>query len=320
MFTSTGSSRESWLNSFWLMTSAHRSNPAARAISGPWSTTFVDPPIAITTTNALRNAAGVTMSRGRMPAALIVASNSASSAGNGLGAALVVGGGSDHVQWFHAEHADERLHRVVREHAAAAALARARVQREAGTDVRVGIGRELERGHEVDGLAGHGIDPGVDRSVGDHQRGGVVLEQGREGADGRLVAGDDRDDPRHVVGLEVRLGAVVDQLAARQRVAHPVGAVELAVGDTQGERRRDQPHGQIVGVDPLRQRSVHRVDLRSHAQVALAVAQRADDAPHGIVHLGDVLTQEAGSPDALDVASRIPRHELTGRRSSTSCS
>jgi len=42
----------------------------------------VEPPIAITTTNALRMEAGVTMSRGRMPAALIVESNSASSAAN----------------------------------------------------------------------------------------------------------------------------------------------------------------------------------------------------------------------------------------------
>ena len=139
-----------------------------------------------------------------------------------------------------------------------------------------------------------------------------MLEQGGQGADGRLVARDDRDDPRHVVRLEVRLGAVVHQLAARQRVPHPVGAVELAVGDAQGERRSDETNGEIVVVDPLGQRFVHRVDLRPHAEVALAVAERADDAPHGIVHLGDVLTQEAGGPDALDVASGISRHELTG--------
>ena len=82
MFTRTGRSRESWLNSCWLITSAQRSSPAARAISGPWSATLVDPPIAITTTNALRIEAGVTMSRGRMPAAEIRASSAASSSGN----------------------------------------------------------------------------------------------------------------------------------------------------------------------------------------------------------------------------------------------
>ena len=45
--TSTGSRRESSLNSLWLITSSQRSNPAARAISTLWSTTFVEPPIAI---------------------------------------------------------------------------------------------------------------------------------------------------------------------------------------------------------------------------------------------------------------------------------
>ena len=157
-----------------------------------------------------------------------------------------------------------------------------------------------------------GIDPGVDRTVGEHQRGDVVLEQGGQRADGRLVARDDRDDAGHVVGLEVRLGVVVHQLATGQRVAHPVGAVELAVGDPEGERRRDEANREVVVVDPLGQRLVHRVDLRPHAEVALAVAERADDAPHGVVHLGDVLAQEARGPDALDVASGIPRHELTG--------
>ena len=169
---------------------------------------------------------------------------------------------------------------------------------------------------EVDGLAGHRIDPGVDRAVGEHQRGDVVLEQGGQRADGRLVARDDGDDAGHVVGLEVRLRAVVDELAARQRVPHPVGAVELAVGDAEGERRRDETNGEVVVVDPLRQRLVHRVDLRPHAEVALAVAERADDAPHGVVHLGDVLAEEASGPDALDVASGISRHELAGHVSS----
>ena len=120
--------------------------------------------------------------------------------------------------------------------------------------------------------------------------------------------------PGHVVGLEVRLGAVVHQLATRQRVAHAVGAVELAVGDPEGERRGDEPNGEVVVVDPLGQRLVHRVDLRPHAEVALAVAERADDAPHGVVHLGDVLAEEASGADALDVASGVSRHELTGRR------
>ena len=39
---------------------------------------------------------------------------------------------------------------------------------------------------------------------------------------------------------------VVDELAADEREAHLRRAVELAVGDAQGERRRDQAHRQVV--------------------------------------------------------------------------
>ena len=67
MLTSTGSRRDSALNSLWLSTSSQRSIPAARAISTLCSITLVDPPIAIVTVSALRSDAGVTMSRGRMP-------------------------------------------------------------------------------------------------------------------------------------------------------------------------------------------------------------------------------------------------------------
>ena len=110
-------------------------------------------------------------------------------------------------------------------------------------------------GHEVDGLAGLRVDAGLDRAVGEQHRRLVVLEDGRERADGWLVARDDGDQPCHVVGVQVHVDAVVDQLAADQRVAHAVGAVELAVGDAEGERRRDQPDGQVVAPDPLRQRA-----------------------------------------------------------------
>ena len=82
MFTITGSRRESALKSLRLTTSAHRSNPAARAISTLCSTTFVDPPIAIATVSALRSEAGVTMSRGRIPASVIATRQSISWPGN----------------------------------------------------------------------------------------------------------------------------------------------------------------------------------------------------------------------------------------------
>ena len=82
MLTSTGSRRESALNSLWLSTSSQRSKPAARAISTLCSTTLVDPPIAIVTVRALRSDAGVTMSRGVIPALVIATRQSISWFGN----------------------------------------------------------------------------------------------------------------------------------------------------------------------------------------------------------------------------------------------
>ena len=104
---------------------AQRSNPAARAISTLCSTTLVDPPIAIVTVRALRSDVGVTMSRGRDPGVGHRDQAVDQLVGELLQAARVVGRRRDHLQRLHTEHGDERLHRVVGEHAAAAALARA---------------------------------------------------------------------------------------------------------------------------------------------------------------------------------------------------
>ena len=84
MFTSTGRRRARSLNSSWLRTSPHRSMPAARAISTLCNTTLVEPPMAIATARALRSAAGVTMSRGRIPRLVIVIRQSTTCSGNSL--------------------------------------------------------------------------------------------------------------------------------------------------------------------------------------------------------------------------------------------
>ena len=81
-FTSTGTRRDSALNSFWLRTSFHRSMPAARAISTACSATLVDPPIAMATVSAFLSDVGVTMSRGLMPRLVIVSRQSTSWSGN----------------------------------------------------------------------------------------------------------------------------------------------------------------------------------------------------------------------------------------------
>ena len=119
--------------------------PAARAISTLCSATLVEPPIAIATVSALRSDAGVTMSRGRMPVRVIATRQSTSCVGELVEPARVVGGRRHHVQRLHAEHGDERLHGVVGEHAAAAALAGAGVQRDPRARARVGIAGDLER-------------------------------------------------------------------------------------------------------------------------------------------------------------------------------
>jgi hypothetical protein len=56
------------------MTSFQKSaKPAARAISGACSVTLVEPPIAIETITALRIESRLTMSRGLMPLAIMLA-------------------------------------------------------------------------------------------------------------------------------------------------------------------------------------------------------------------------------------------------------
>ena len=109
------------------MTSFQKSMPAARAISGACSVTLVEPPIAIATITALRSADGVTMSRGRMPCAVIVSEVVDELVGERRRTPRVVRGRRHHVQRLHADDADEGLHGVVGEHAAAAAEAGAGV-------------------------------------------------------------------------------------------------------------------------------------------------------------------------------------------------
>src|ERR671914_39904 len=79
---STGTVRESWLNSFWDITWFQKSMPAARAISGACNTTLVEPPIAMATIVALRNAVGVAMSRGVIPRCVMISRQSTTCSGN----------------------------------------------------------------------------------------------------------------------------------------------------------------------------------------------------------------------------------------------
>ena len=108
-------------------------------------------------------------------------------------AARIVGRRRHHVQRLHADHADEGLHGVVGEHAAAAADAGAGVERDVLAERRVGIARDLVGGDEVDRFARLGVVARVDRAVRHDDGGPVVLEECGQRADRRLVAGHDRD-------------------------------------------------------------------------------------------------------------------------------
>ena len=222
--------------------------------------------------------------------------------------ARIVRGRRDHVQRLETKNGDEGLHRVVGEHASAAALAGAGVQGESGADLGVLVDG-LERRDQIDPGARLGIDPRADRTVGKDDRGCVVLEHGRDGPDRGLVAGHDGDEPGHTVGRQVHVGDVVDELSAHQREAHLRRAVELAVRDTEGERRWDQPDRQVVICDTARQDGLKGLDLLGDTQVALAVPEVADHCPDRIVDLADVLTEKCRGADSLHVAPGVHGHE-----------
>ena len=154
--------------------------------------------------------------------------------------------------------------------------------------------------------------PGADGAVGEDDRRRVVLEDGGDGPDGGLVAGDDGDEAGDAVGGQVDVGNVVDELAPDEGEAHLRRAVELAVGHAEREGRRDQPDPEVVLGDAAVERRLDRLHLGGDAEIALAVAQVADDGPDRIVDLLDVLTQEGGRADPLHVAPGVDGHERAG--------
>ena len=151
---STGTRCDSALNSAWLITSCQRSMPAARASSTLCRATFVEPPMAIATVSAFRRDAGVTTSA-RLDALPRECHEAVDELlGKLAEPARIVGGRRHHVQRLHADHGDEGLHGVVGEHAAAAALARAGVERHLRAPRRVRVARNLEGRDQVDALPG----------------------------------------------------------------------------------------------------------------------------------------------------------------------
>ena len=126
---------------------------------------------------------------------------------------------------------------------------------------------------------------------------------------GRLVARHHRDEAGDAVGGEVDIRDVVNQLPPDEGEPHLRRPVELPVRHPEGEGRRDQPEPEPVLGDTPVQRRLHGLHLGRDAEVALAVAQVADDGPHRIVDLLDVLTQEVSGADPLHVAPGVEGDE-----------
>lgn len=97
--------------------------------------------------------------------------------------ARIVGRRRHHVQRLHADDADEGLHRVVGEHAAAAADPGAGMAGDAVAELGVGVAGDLIGADDVERVAGDGVVAGVDRAVRHDDGRLVVLQQGGQGAD-----------------------------------------------------------------------------------------------------------------------------------------
>ena len=157
-------------------------------------------------------------------------------------AAIILRGRRDHMKGLHANDADEGLHRVVGEHAATAAEARAGLERDPAFHTLVTTSRQLVAGDDVDRLSGGGIRSRADRAVR-HDHGRAVMFQDRgECSHRRLVTGHDGDHAFKAGGAQMLAKRIICHLAPDQRIAHFLGAVADTVRSGDGEFRLYEPH------------------------------------------------------------------------------
>ena len=207
--------------------------------------------------------------------------------------------------------ADERLHGVVREHAAAAALARAGVQRRSAYGCSAsGSPANWKAGDEVDALAGLADRCRADRSVGqDHRRARCARGCAASVPTGGLSQATTAISPAMLLAVRCTSMRLVDELATDQREAHLGGAVELAVGDAEGVGRRDQPYRQVVTGDSLATAPPGSPPPSPAHRGSTGCRPGAHYAPDRVVDLRDVLPEELRRADPLDVAAGVGRHE-----------
>ena len=224
-----------------------------------------------------------------------------------LEAARIVGRRGHHVQRLHADDADEGLHGVVGEHAAAAAVAGAGMAGDVVAVFGVRVAGDLIRADDVEFFAGIRVSAGMDRSIRHDDRGQIMLEQRGQRADRRLVAGDDRDGAGKPGGFQMFAQRIMGDFAPDQRIAHFARAVADAVRGRDGVFRLDQAQLELARAlaDPGLEAGVDRIDLRHHAHVALAVALGADHADRRLVDQIRVGAKLARDPDGLGVAAWV---------------
>ena len=216
-------------------------------------------------------------------------------------AARIVGRRRHHVQRLHAHHADEGLHGVVGEDAAAGADARAGMAGDVVAIFGIRIAGDLIGADDVQLLAGLRIFARMDRAVRHDDRGLVVFEQRSQRADRRLVAGDHGDGAEQAGGAQMLRQRVIGDLAADQRIAHFARAVADAVRGGDGVFRLHQAIGQLAraAADLLLQALMDGVHLGHHAHIALAVALGAHHAHRRLVNERLVRAEHARDPDGL---------------------
>ena len=211
------------------------------------------------------------------------------------------------MQRLHANDADEGLHRVVGEHAAATAEAGAGIAGNPVPEFGVRAACDLVGRHDIERLARLRVLARMDRPVRHDDGGLVMLQQGRQRADRRLVAGDDGDGAGKAGGLQMLAQRVVGDFAADQRVAHFRRAVAHPVRGGDGEFRLHQTERQLARLpaDPALQRLVDRLHLLRHAEIALAVPLGADHADRRLVDQLRIGAERIGKPDGLGRTARM---------------
>lgn len=159
-----------------------------------------------------------------------------------------------------------------------------------------------------------GVGAGMNRAVRHDDRRLVVLEQRRERAHRRFIAGDDRNRACKACRAQVLTQGVVRHFASDQRIAHFARAVADAIGRRDRVLRLDEAYLELARLraDAAFEVRMDRFDLGCDAEVALAVTLGADHADRRLVNEFRIGSKLACDPNGLGGASRmvVDEHDI----------